>query len=106
MNAQGEDDAPFMPHMAMTIGEMDEKFPAMKVQDEDPFMEPDQDPSDTVFMAGMAEAAEIEKQTRRCGRTRYEGMTRVKIQSTESGSEATQPPTAGISQVMRSSAIA
>jgi hypothetical protein len=106
VNAQVENDEPFMPHMAMTIGEMDEKFPAMKVQDEDLFMEPDQDSNDTVFMTGMAEAARIEEQTRRCGRTRYEGMTRVKIQSTEKGSAATQPPIAGISQVMRSSAIA
>ena len=78
MSAEGEHgDDPIMPHLVMEPEKLDQLYPAMRVSEEDPFMEPDEDAKDSVLQSGLDQAAQIQASTQRCGRTRYEGMVRV-----------------------------
>ena len=78
MSGEGEHgDDPIMPHLVMEPEKLDQLYPAMRVSEEDPFMEPDQDAKDSVLQSGLDQAAQIQASTQRCGRTRYEGMVRV-----------------------------
>ena len=77
MSAEGETGDPIMPHLVLGLEKLNELFPAMRVTEQDPFMEPNGDANDLVLQNGLAQAAQIEASTQRCGRTRYEGMIRV-----------------------------
>ena len=74
---------PIMPHLLLSREELDEKYPAMKVEEvdeTDEVQEQYMDGKDAVYQQGLAEARKILETTKKFGRTKYEGRARQDLQ--------------------------
>ena len=72
---------PIMPHLLLNEEDLDEQYPAMKVEDvdnndADEAQENFKDGEDMIYQQGLAEARRITETTAKFGRTKYEGRAR------------------------------